>query len=321
MPYPVFRLSVKGYFGQKVDYCLHMVNWTSNFDGSTGNFDITANFLGFQQAFLNDMVIGNIIGAINTQQGYNNLNRIYDESESDIGTLPDGKNIRKLDEFFTKISRIQVDSEIIKSELSSFEYLKDLNGKLNILKSIRTFIGTHMGKQPVFNSNGSTNPPVEDSTPYLELENINNKIFTAPIRDNNLQNNSNYLSIRDYIVFNDVNRASFKSYTETLTDIILKYQTYLEDDDRKEYKPQNTLSELSEKTKQKLSGVPSDENKKTGKDSELIESFYKDESETNWENYIVLPTKDAVTKKVTSVRLENIIDDFSSKNSNIYLKR
>jgi hypothetical protein len=320
MPYPVFRLSVKGYFGQKVDYCLHMVNWTSNFDGSTGNFDISANFLGFQQAFLNDMVIGNIIGAVNTQQGFNNLNRIYDESGSDIGTLPDGKNIRKLDEFFTKISRIQVDSEIIKSELSSFEYLKDLNGKLNILKSIRTFIGTHMGKQPVFNSNGSTNPPVEDSTPYLELENINNKIFTAPIRDNNLQNNSNYLSIRDYIVFNDVNRASFKSYTETLTDIILKYQSYLEDDDRKEYKPQNTLSELSEKTKQKLSGVPSDENKKTGKDSELIESFYKDESETNWENYIVLPTKDAVTKKVTSVRLENIIDDFSSKNSNIYLK-
>jgi hypothetical protein len=47
MPYPVFRLSVKGYFGQKVDYCLHMVNWTSQFDGSTGNFDISANFLGF----------------------------------------------------------------------------------------------------------------------------------------------------------------------------------------------------------------------------------------------------------------------------------
>jgi len=320
MPYPVFRLSVKGYFGQKVDYCLHMVNWTSNFDGTTGNFDITANFLGFQQAFLNDMVIGNIIGAVNTQQGFNNLNRIYDESESDIGTLPDGKNIRKLDEFFTKISRIQVDSEIIKSELSSFEYLKDLNGKLNILKSIRTFIGSHMGKQPVFNSNGSINPPVEDTTPYLQLENVNNKIFTAPIRDNNLQNNSNYLSIRDYIVFNSVNRGSFKSYTETLTDIILQYQSYLEGDDRKEYKPQNTLKELSEKTKQKLSGVPSDENKKTKKDSVLIESFYLDESETNWENYIVAPTIDIKTKKVTSVRLENIIDDFSSENSNIYLK-
>ena len=132
MPYPVFRLSVKGYFGQKVDYCLHMVNWTSNFDGSTGNFDITANFLGFQQAFLNDMVLGNIIGTINTQKGFNNLNRIYDDRGSDIGTEGDF-NIRKIDEFLTKISRIQIETEIIKSDLNSFEYLKDLNGKLNLL--------------------------------------------------------------------------------------------------------------------------------------------------------------------------------------------
>ena len=61
MPYPIFKLSVKGYFGQTVEYCLHMVNWTSNFDGSTGNFDISANFIGFQQAFLNDMNIGILI--------------------------------------------------------------------------------------------------------------------------------------------------------------------------------------------------------------------------------------------------------------------
>ena len=40
----------------------------------------------------------------------------------------------------------------------------------------------------------------------------------------------------------------------------------------------------------------------------------------DWETYIVAPTIDIKTKKVTSVRLENIIDDFSSENSNIYLK-
>ena len=84
LPYPVFRLSVKGYFGQKVDYCLHMTNWNSEFDGSTGNFVINANFLGFQQALLNDLVIGNIIGAVNTQKGTDNLNRIFDERISDF---------------------------------------------------------------------------------------------------------------------------------------------------------------------------------------------------------------------------------------------
>ena len=54
-------------------HCLHMTNWTSSFDGSTGNFEISANFLGFQQAFLNDMNIGNIIAAVNTDIGSNKL--------------------------------------------------------------------------------------------------------------------------------------------------------------------------------------------------------------------------------------------------------
>jgi len=320
MPYPVFRLSVKGYFGQKVDYCLHMVNWTSNFDGSTGNFDISANFLGFQQAFLNDMVIGNIIGAINTEKGFNNLNRIFDESGSDVGTLPDGKNIRKLDEFFTKISRIQVDSEIIKSELSSFEYLKDLNGKLSILKSIRTFIGTQIGKQPRFNIEGTTNNGLSDSTPYSQLENNNSKIFTSPIKDNNLQNNINYLSVRDYIIFNSINRASFESYIETLNDIIKKYTEFLEDDDRKEFKPENSLKGLSDKVKQKIKKIPSDENRKTSKDEKLIKSFplsSPNESES-WEKYIT--TKNILTNKPEKIRLEEIVSGFTNENSIFYLK-
>jgi hypothetical protein len=127
MPYPVFKLSVKGYFGQKVDYCLHMVNWTSNFDGSTGNFDISAN-LGFQQAFLNDMVIGNIIGTINTPQGRANLDRIYDgriaEGSSSIPS-DNGQDLRQIDDFLTKIAKIQIDSEIIKSDSNNFNVLKN----------------------------------------------------------------------------------------------------------------------------------------------------------------------------------------------------
>jgi len=317
MPYPVFRLSVKGYFGQKVDYCLHMVNWTSNFDGSTGNFDITANFLGFQQAFLNDMVLGNIIGTINTQKGFNNLNRIYDDRGSDIGTEGDF-NIRKIDEFLTKISRIQIETEIIKSDLNSFEYLKDLNGKLKLLESIQSFIGKDIGKQPISNSNGSGNESVTDSVDYIKRENNNTKIFTSPIKDSILKNKDNYLSIRDFIVINSINRGSFKTYTNTLTDIIIKYLEYLSDDDRKEYKPENTLSKLSDKVKSKISGVPSNENKKTNKDDELIKSFFLSTDDKNWENYVV-STKDK-NGKIAKKQLEDIISEFQNKNSSIYLK-
>lgn len=308
MPYPVFRLSVKGYFGQKVDYCLHMVNWTSNFDGTTGNFEISANFLGFQQAFLNDMVIGNIIGAVNTTEGLNNLNRIYSENNSDIGIEDGDKDIRKLDDFFTKIARLQVDSEIIKTDLESFELLKDLNGKMSLLKTIKGFIGGSIRKESKSKSSGAPSESPEE-TDFIQKENSIKQVITDKIRDKNLELNTNYLSIRDYIVFNSVNRASFKRYIETLNDIIIKYDEYLTSNELKPEKPQNTVgsTENSDKTK-------------TSKDQALLDSFPRNSDATkSWEDYIVSPTK-TTEGEVSSTTLETIVGEFSNSGSTIYLK-
>ncbi len=303
MPYPVFNLSIKGYFGQKVDFCLHMVNWTSSFDGSTGNFDISANFLGFQQAFLNDMVLGNIIGVINTPEGYNKLNKIYDESNSQIGSSDlNGKtleeirkngdlNIRKIDDFLTQISKLQVQSEIIKTDLDSFKLLKDLNGKLSLLKTIRTFIGSPILKEAENNSNGSSQKNQQTKS-YLETDNRKDQIQTSPIKDDELIINNNYLSIRDYIIFNSVNRLAFKSYVSTLNSIILKYQEYI-----------NT----TEKTV-----------KDEVKDKNLIESFKSIGDENNWENFIVSPTLNA-SGKPDFKKLQNVLEDLYTSGSTIYL--
>ena len=98
----------------------------------------------------------------------------------------------------------------------------------------------------------------------------------------------------------------------------VKYLEYLSDDDRKEYKPENTLSKLSDKVKSKISGVPSNENKKTNKDDELIKSFFLSTDDKNWENYVV-STKDK-NGKIAKKQLEDIISEFQNKNSSIYLK-
>jgi len=320
MPYPVFRLSVKGYFGQKVDYCLHMVNWTSNFDGSTGNFDISANFLGFQQAFLNDMVMGNIIGVVNTERGSANLNRIFNDriaqkeggfiQELTSSNSEDSLNIRKIDDFMTKISKLQIETEVIKTDSNSFQFLKDLNGKLNILKTLRSFIGNPMVKEPNNNNNGSTETNVTDSKPFILLENRKDIIETSSIKDDELKIKNNYFSIRDYIVFNSVNRSAFKSYINTLSDIVKKYQEYLASDKRLEYKPTNTLSEAKENFLKKTQKVSGTENKLNSKDDELIKSFPNITSENAWEDYIVSPTKN-IENKVVSQSYKDILELFS----------
>ena len=54
-PYPMFVLEVKGYYGKAVKYLLHLLKYSSKFDYSTGNFQITCEFVGFTYALLSDL--------------------------------------------------------------------------------------------------------------------------------------------------------------------------------------------------------------------------------------------------------------------------
>jgi len=58
LPYPLYELTIKGYYGQPVKYCLHMTKFNSKFNSKTGNFEITANFIGYTYAMLSDMLLG-----------------------------------------------------------------------------------------------------------------------------------------------------------------------------------------------------------------------------------------------------------------------
>ncbi len=69
MPYPIFKLKIKGYYGQAVTYCLHMTKFTSRFNSQTGNFEITCNMIGHTYAFLSDMLIGYLRGNLFTTVG------------------------------------------------------------------------------------------------------------------------------------------------------------------------------------------------------------------------------------------------------------
>jgi hypothetical protein len=335
MPYPVFKLSVKGYFGQNVEYCLHMTNWTSNFDGSSGNFDITANFLGFQQAFLNDMVIGNIIGVINTEEGYKNLNNIYDRTQSNIGLSSSGVgkslkelrengqlNIRKLDDFFVKISKLKVDAEVLKTELDSFKTLKFLNGKVKILKELRTFIGKPLNKEPNKQSN-------DDGTSknYLEINNSKSQIITSNINDSVLQIRKNYFSIRDFLLINVININNFKNYINTLNDVLKKYNEYISDDNNKEYKNTESLEKLKNKVKDKIKGIGDSISSvtnylKTPEDKGLISLFnIGTTNDEDWKRYIIqsqIPNGNLITDQRFS--LVNVLESMYTESSEIYLK-
>lgn len=55
IPWPIFYLTVKGFYGKAIRYRLHLVKFNSKFNDTTGNFEINTSFVGSTYAFLSDI--------------------------------------------------------------------------------------------------------------------------------------------------------------------------------------------------------------------------------------------------------------------------
>lgn len=74
-PWPIFYLTVKGYYGKAIRYRIQLVDFKTKFNGTTGNFEITTKFVGSSYAFLNDILLQNAVNApfmymVETAGGY-----------------------------------------------------------------------------------------------------------------------------------------------------------------------------------------------------------------------------------------------------------
>jgi len=57
LPYPLFKLKLKGYYGKAVEYQLMLEKFNASFDSSSGNYNVTCNFKGRVTALLADITL------------------------------------------------------------------------------------------------------------------------------------------------------------------------------------------------------------------------------------------------------------------------
>lgn len=57
-PYPMFKLTLKGYYGKAIQYELMLLTFNANFDASTGNFIVDLKFIARTSAILDDIRLG-----------------------------------------------------------------------------------------------------------------------------------------------------------------------------------------------------------------------------------------------------------------------
>jgi len=95
MPYPLFRLQVKGFFGKPVTYQLACSGFKGEFNSQTGNFEAVATFIGYSWSLLTDIPFAYLVAApYDTYRGsiYWEKNRLKPEwglwNNSETDTIP-----------------------------------------------------------------------------------------------------------------------------------------------------------------------------------------------------------------------------------------
>jgi hypothetical protein len=196
LPYPIFKLTVKGYFGRPVTYCLHLTKWNSRFNSDTGNFEIDSEFIGYTYAKLTDMLMGVIRANIYTQTG----SQIWSKRKQEL--LDKGISIKSIDETFYAIHNLSEELEKIKNsnnadvnDLESISKLTEATAKLDLKISDLSerivpdsdalnfinrqgVIGVPQSKEEL------TNDKIEEFKKYIDdnIETINSEIKNEKIK-------------------------------------------------------------------------------------------------------------------------------------------
>lgn len=158
-PYPEFTLSVKGFYGRKVNYSLLVTDFRSSFNNDTGNFDCTVKFVGKMYGMYTDIPMSYLLiapyckyGSVNNKTVWQDLNLTFDDGTrlptfielskkllNGIGNIK--KNISKeiIDESSKITHKIQLLQEINNS-LLDFKNEIESNHKAHVIINQEVFI-------------------------------------------------------------------------------------------------------------------------------------------------------------------------------------
>jgi hypothetical protein len=157
IPWPIFYLTIKGFYGKAIRYRLHLVKFSTKFNETNGNFEVSTTFVGSTYAYLNDIPLqgilnapymfpteatydtltdgtNNVVTTVKSTRGYSLLKTIYQEykdkgliaADFPVKTL---REILKISESLDKILEKKIFNEVVDMKL--FAGLKEFEENLN----------------------------------------------------------------------------------------------------------------------------------------------------------------------------------------------
>ena len=102
LPYPLFLLTLKGYFGKAVQYQLMLRKFNATFDPESGSYTVTCDFVGRVAALLADI---NISQLLNAPYMYARSYSVTSVENDDVDTFTTTKGYQTLNEVYLTYKR------------------------------------------------------------------------------------------------------------------------------------------------------------------------------------------------------------------------
>ncbi len=138
MPYPIFRLTVKGFYGNAVTYNLSLKDTSIALDSSTGNFDITASFVGYMYGPLADIPMSLLVVA--PYVNYDGKNIWNDLVASGHFSFINDQNkdvpMIRFPEFRLKLAQLASNEKYLKSQNEKNDRIDELNKRKNQIEEL-----------------------------------------------------------------------------------------------------------------------------------------------------------------------------------------
>ena len=127
VPYPKFKLQIKGFYGHAVTYQLTCSDFRASFNSQTGNFEAVATFIGYSYSLLTDIPLRYLVAAPYCEY----IGRSYWDSKlhSPEWALSDGNTPQTLFRIIEKVKSLLTNTDEVKKKLMSDD---DANRKTNI---------------------------------------------------------------------------------------------------------------------------------------------------------------------------------------------
>ncbi len=176
-PYPMFKLSIKGFYGKEITYDLNVSDVKINFNSTTGHAEINVSFIGYMYGVYSEIPMSLISVAPYVEYGPKGKEYWNHEKNAGHFVFRDGNNIDSemltYPELLDTIERVGENAKKIVRNSEEGKRIHNINALVRKISSVKTKYFNFKNKWQTYRTKGEQSPSLLYMPVDIEGDDIN----------------------------------------------------------------------------------------------------------------------------------------------------